>query len=101
MNLSYETPLVKELLVFLFLHKKMLNLVERSKNDALKLRRRSEQQAATVWINLISDFVPASMKIQTTGLSKISEKSVAKRNATFYCIQMSLVMSMRFIFCDD
>ena len=39
----------------LFLHKKMLNLVERSKNDALKLRRRSEQQAATVWINLISD----------------------------------------------
>ena len=68
MNLSYETPLVKELLLFLFLHKKMLNLVERSKNDALKLRRRSEKQAATVWINLISDFVPASMKIQTIGI---------------------------------
>ena len=67
MNL-YETPLVKELLFFLFLHKKMLNLVERSKNDALKLRRRSEKQAATVWINLISDFVPASMKIQTIGI---------------------------------
>ena len=68
MNLSYETPLVKELLFFLFLHKKMLNLVERSKNDALKLRRRSEQQAATVLINLISDFVPVSMKIQTIGI---------------------------------
>ena len=66
MNLSYETPLVKELLVFLFLHKKMLNLVERSKNDALKLRRRSEQQAATVCINLIQILVPTGMKIQTS-----------------------------------
>ena len=70
MSPSYETPLVKELLFFLFLHKKMLNLVERSKNDALKLRWRPEQpaQAATQWINLISDFVPASMKIQTIGI---------------------------------
>ena len=68
MSPSYETPLVKELLFFLFLHKKMLDLVERSKNDTLKLRRRPEQQAATQWINLISDFVPASMKIQTIGI---------------------------------
>ena len=67
----------------------------------MKLRRRSEQQAATVWINLISDFVPVSMKIQTIGIIQNIRKSVAKRNATFYCIQMSLVMSMQFIFCDD
>ena len=71
MSLSYELPLVKELLFFLFLHKKMLNLVERSENDVLKLRRRSEQQVATVWINFISDFVPASMKIQTIWIIQI------------------------------
>ena len=74
MSPSYETPLVKELLFFLFLHKKMLDLVERSKNDALKLRRRPEQQAATQWINLISDFVPASMKIQTIGIIQNIQK---------------------------
>ena len=52
----------------------MLDLVERSKNDVLKLRRRPEQQAATQWINLISDFVPASMKMQTIGIIQNIQK---------------------------
>ena len=32
------------------------------KNNKLKLTRRSEQQAATVWINLISDFCSGYQK---------------------------------------
>ena len=32
------------------------------KHDVLKLRRRSEQPAATVWINLISDFCPGQQE---------------------------------------
>ena len=52
---QYEPPLVKEQLFFPFLDEKTLNRKE-IKNDVLKLRRRSEQQAATVWINFISDF---------------------------------------------
>ena len=47
------------------LHEKTLNLARKKiKIDAKKLRRRSVQQPAIVWINS-SDFVPASTKIQT------------------------------------
>ena len=42
---------------------------------------------------LIQILFQLAWKSKQSGLSK-SEKSVAKRNATFYCIQMSLVMSM-------
>ena len=52
---QYEPPLVKELIFSPFPYEKML-LLKEEKNDALKLRRRSEPQAAAVWINLISDF---------------------------------------------
>ena len=54
---TIEPPLVKELLFLPFLHEKTLNLVGRGKKKvALKLTRRSGQQATTEWINLISDF---------------------------------------------
>ena len=50
----------------------------------LKLTRRSERQAASVWINLISVFFlfRLARKSKQSGLSK-SEKSLAKRNATY------------------
>ena len=41
------------------------------KNDALKLRRRSEQQATTVWINLISDFCSARRNIQIIWIFRV------------------------------
>ena len=52
---QHETPLVKEHF-FPFSTRRCLIQQEDVKNDALKLRRRSERQAASVWINLISDF---------------------------------------------
>ena len=59
-NVEQATQLVKEQLFFPFLHEKTLIQLsgKEIKNDVLKLRR-SEQQAATVWIQTIWIFLDA------------------------------------------
>ena len=49
----------------------------------MKLRRRSEQQAATVWINFVSDFCCGQHKNSDNLDCSKSEKRLAKRNVTF------------------
>ena len=60
-NLEQATQLVKEQLFFPFLHEKTLIQFsgKEIKHDVLKLRRRSEQQAAIVWIQTIWIFLDA------------------------------------------
>ena len=83
MNLSYETPLVKELLVFLFLHKKMLNLVERNKKQCVEIEETFRAAGSYCMDQSYFRFLfRLAGKSKLSGLSK-SEKSLAKRNATF------------------
>ena len=77
------TPLVKEPILFPFLHQKLLNLAERRKKRCVKIEKKIGAAGSFCMDqSFFRCLFRLARKSKQSGLSK-SEKSFAKRKATF------------------